>query len=984
MKHHRSSQRPLHWHRLALALATCLAIAPSAFAQSPSATLRGQATADSEITATNPATGLVRKAKADATGNYTLGGLPPGTYEVSTSGAGGAQAVTLQVGQTATLNLTAPAATTTTPSSLEQIEVHATALAEVRTSEIATYITPKQIEALPQGSRNFLAFADTVPGMQFSQGSDGSTKLKSGAQSANGINVYIDGVGQKNYVLKGGVSNQDSTRGNPFPQLAIGEYKVITSNYKAEYDQISSAAITAVTKSGTNEFHGDIFFDYTDQDWRNPTPNELKTDNKVQSMEKQYGVAIGGPIIKDVLQFFFTYEAKDYAEPTEVRIGQNVTLNQLPENLRSQVGTSSIPFNEDLYFGKLTWNVNEENLVELTAKYRSEDQISNIGNGPNLPSFGSTKQQEDKRGDLRWQYSGDHWLNDAHLTFEDSFFSPHALNDGRGYRLTLPGHQEIINAGAGEENQFKGQKGTSLQDDLSYTDFEWNGDHTFKMGFKFKSVKLQALEQAPNSPQYFYDITESIVDPYQVNFGKVVPGVGSGVVESTNKQYGVYFQDDWALNEHLTLNLGLRYDYEKTPSYLDYQLRPGLVNALHNWANIQHTDYNIDDYISTGHNRKAFKDAWQPRLGFSYDIGGDEEHVIFGGVGRAYDRNLFDYLQVEQTKGIFPSYSFNFDTPNHPCTVGTGNCLAWDPKYYDPANLAQLVAANPNLGGEVNLINNKLKTPYSDQLSLGMRNKLGDWNTSVTLQHVSSHDGIIFSLGNRWPDGSFRDPSKPTATWGNQPWGFPIPGYGTLILATNGVETRSNSLLLSVDKPYTNDSRWGATIAYTFNDAKENRVNAADADEHYVFDYPNLAQHGWHRSTGIPRHRLVTTGIVDAGWGMTVSAKLTLASPSTKDATNCHDTTSFDNCFFDPFTPSNTIGFKQFDIAAAKTWDLDGKVQLHLRADLLNVFNWSNWTDYDTWRGGPSPDVNVNFGKVNGTGINLPTRTLKLSIGASF
>ena len=800
MKHHRS-QRPLHWHRLALALAACLAIAPGAFAQTTNATLRGQAPADAEVTATNPATGLVRKVKADAQGNYSLGGLPPGTYEVSAGGAG-AQPVTLQVGQTATLNLTAPPATPTTPASLEQIEVHASTLAETRTSEIATYITPKQIEALPQGSRNFLAFADTVPGMQFSQSSDGSTKLKSGAQSSNGINVYIDGVGQKNYVLKGGVSNQDSSRGNPFPQLAIGEYKVITSNYKAEYDQISSAAITAVTKSGTNEFHGDIFFDYTDQDWRDRTPNEIKTDNKVPSQEKQYGVAIGGPIIKDVLQFFFTYEAKDYAEPTEVRIGENVPLNALPANLQPLVGTSSVPFNEDLYFGKLTWNVNEENLVEFSYKERDEDQLSNIGNGPNVAFFGSTKQQQDKRGDLRWVYTAGDWINEAHITTEDSFFSPHALNDGLGYRLTAPNRNAILNAGAGEENQFKGQKGYSLQDDLTWSNVEWNGTHTFKAGFKYKSVDLKALEQSPNSPQFFYDITASTAIPYHVEFGQVVPGVDPGPVKSTNKQYGVYLQDDWELNEHLTLNLGLRYDYEKTPSYLDYVTRPELVTALHNWANIQHTDYNIDDYISNGHNRKAFKDAWQPRLGFSYDLFGDQEHVIFGGAGRAYDRTLFDYLQLEQTKGVFPRYGFDFNIDGHGCTLSP-TCLAWDPKYYDPTELAKLVAANPNLGGEVNLMNNNLKPPYSDQFSLGMRNTLGEWNTSVTLQHVSSLDGIVFTRGNRLANGAFYNPDNPGATWDNQPWGQPIPGYGTLIKADNGIETRLNALLLALEMPYT-------------------------------------------------------------------------------------------------------------------------------------------------------------------------------------
>src|SRR3546814_16020162 len=86
--------------------------------------------------------------------------------------------------------------------------------------------------------------------MLFSTSNNGESQLRSGAQGANNINVYIDGVGQKNYVTAGGLTGQDDSRGNPFPQLAIGEYKVITSNYKAKYDQISSAAVTAVTKSG--------------------------------------------------------------------------------------------------------------------------------------------------------------------------------------------------------------------------------------------------------------------------------------------------------------------------------------------------------------------------------------------------------------------------------------------------------------------------------------------------------------------------------------------------------------------------------------------------------------------------------------------------------------------------------------------------------------------------------------------------------------
>lgn len=978
-----TTKRPVNRKLLVCALASCLCVAaPNVFAQSTNATLRGQASAGSEITATNVNTGLVRHVTAASDGSYTLVGLPPGTYTVMTA-AGATKTVTLSVAQTATLDLetgaAAPSGAETT--TLEGITVTAQSLVEVKTSEIATYVSQKQIEALPQASRNFLAFADIVPGVTFITKSDGSTQIKSGAQSSNGVNVFIDGVGQKNYVTKGGLSGQDSTRGNPFPQSAIGEYKVITSNYKAEFDQISSAAIIAVTKSGTNEFHGDAFFDYTDQDLRAKTPGEIQNKLQVPSMEKQYGASLGGPIVKDLLQFFVSYEAKDYVTPSEVRLGENVRAADLPADLAALVRPLSEPFKEDLYFGKLTWTPGDVHLFELTTKYRKESDISNVGNGPNTASFGSNKTNDEKRIDLRYQYSGNTWLNDAHLTFEDQSWNPRAITTAPGYRLVTPDRRAILNTGGGEDFQDKGQKGYSFQDDFTYTGFEFAGAHTVKTGLKYKKIEINSFQQQPYNPQFFYDILESYTIPNHVEFGQTVPGVGRRDITSRNSQFGIYLQDDWEVSDKLTLNLGLRWDYEETPSYLDHVTRPDLVAALHNWENIQHTDYNIDNYISNGHNRSAPKDEWQPRLGFSYDLNADQQHVIFGGVGRAYDRNLFDYLALERSKGTFPRYGFDFNTAAHPCDVGTGTCVAWDPAYFDPANLAALVAANPNLGGEVDLINNNIKTPYSDQVSLGMRNALGAWNSSVSVVHIVSHDGIVFTLGNRYPDGTFRPAGT---TWGGQPWGENIPGFGQLILADNGIETRLNSLLLSLDKPYTRDSGWGVTVAYTFSAARENRPNAAESDEHYVFDYPNVNQVGWHRSIGIPRHRLVVTGIIDGPWGVTYSAKGTLASATTLDATNCHNAIDFQHCYFDPFTPSNRYGMRQLDLAASKEWNLDNKIALRFRVDILNVFNRRNYTDFDTWRGGPAPDSNPTFGERNGTGIISPTRTIKVSGGFSF
>ncbi|BCT94038.1 membrane protein [Lysobacter helvus] len=978
---------------LAVALASCvLALGAPAFAQSTSATLRGAATASTRVTATNTATGLSRSVQAGADGNYILAGLPPGVYRVDVEG-GQSRTVTLSVGQNVTLNVAGG------PAQLQSVEVVG-AVQETRTSEVATYVTPKKIESLPQSSRNFLSFADTVPGVIFDTGNDDSTKLRSGAQNSNGVNVFIDGVGQKNYVLKGGISGQDSSRGNPFPQLAVGEYKVITSNYKAEYDQISSAAVTAVTKSGTNDFGGSVFWDRTSDFWRSMTPAEERAGVEANTHTEQYGMSVGGPILKDRLFYFVTYEGKSIDSPRTITPGQMYGGFALPANLQQFTGPLSSPFDEDLWFGKLTWQPDGDNLVELSLKQRNETEITGIG-GQDTFDYGTSKQNDSTRVDLRWQYNQEQWLNDAHITFENEQWSPRATTIGPGFRFTGttgdPFQGAVLNVGGGRDFQDKGQKGWSLQDDFSYFGFE---GHTMKAGFKYKTIDINAFEQQPYNPQYSVDLPEQIFlgnnsfgtyVPWRVQFGAQVPGSPSRDITTKAKQFGIYFQDDWQVTEKLMLNLGLRWDYERSPGYENYVTPPNLVAALRAWPNIHgpNVDYNIENYISDGNNRDAFTGAWQPRLGFSYDLFADERHVIFGGAGRTYDRNLWDYLALEQSKSTFPTYELRFNTPTHPCNPATdAQCFTFNSSFYDPNTLYGIVAATPNLGAEVNLINNDLKTPYSDQFSLGMRNSFGvwgqEWQLSTTYVHIVSKDGIVFSLGNRWPDGSFRNPAVPGATWGNQPFGFPIPGFGTLIKADNGIETKLNQFLVSLEKTYTTDSPWSITFAYTYSDSKENRFNAANSDEHYLFDYPSLDNQPFLMSVGVPKNRLVVSGFMDTIWDMTFSGKLTVSSPYPKDSVNCHDTTSFNNCFFDEFVPDGTYGFKQLDLALRKSFDTQTSFTPWVRVDVLNVFDWHNWTDYDTWRGGPVPDFNPTFGDQNGYNIQGPPRTFKLSVGFDF
>jgi len=844
-------------------------------------------------------------------------------------------------------------------------------------------------------TRNFLEFADTVPGLAFTVDNRGSTSLVGGAQNKSGVNVFIDGVGQKNYVKEGGVSGNFASQGNPFPQLAIGEYKVITSNYKAEFDQITSAAVTADTKSGTNEFHGEAFGTFTGHNFRADTPAERNAGSQVANNDKEFGAAFGGPIIQDLLHFFVTYEGKRLITPVAVTPGGGNTAAAafLPPDVATEFGPSSLPFKEDLYYGKLDWEPTDNDRIVMAAKVRRETQTSNIGYGI-AASAGIAVLNDDTRIDLRWQRTEDWFYNELLLTYEDAYYQPEATSFGNGFLYTYQPKQDqlILDVGPADPraNQFAGQRGPGIQDDFTLSKLQWLGEHIVKTGFKLKRVILTAQDAADVNPQFFYDVnpTGTADTPYKVFFTKEVPGQ-SPIARSDNTQFGIYLQDDWAPTRQLTFNLGVRWDYEKTPAYLDHVTPANVVAGLNSQdpsaapgqtyaQTLAAGGININDYIGNGHNRSAPTNEIAPRFGVSYDITGDQKHVVFGGAGRSYDRDLFTYLQLEQTKSALPQYNLFFNVPERPCTP-SATCLAWNPVYLSGlSSLHPLVDAS-NAGQEVNALNNRLKTPYSDQFSIGMRNRIGDWNTSVTAARILSHDGFAFTLGNRLPTGAFFGPE------GNPPYNNPIPGFGNLILGTNGIETRATQVLVSIEKPFTEESRWGMTFAYTFTDAKQNR----DVNEHYSLDEPTIAQYPFIASNAAAKHRWVTTGTVRGPWQTTLAAKWTLATPIPPNVQACYLPageffSTGSKCTFTASRPPDTFGYKDLDLQVSKSVPVHDGVSVYVRLDLLNVFNNTNYSDYNVDYGsnGNVPANPVTFNQV-GNILGTP-RTLKLQGGVKF
>ena len=298
---------------------------------------------------------------------------------------------------------------------------------------------------------------------------------------------------------------------------------------------------------------------------------------------------------------------------------------------------------------------------------------------------------------------------------------------------------------------------------------------------KYKDVDLTAQDSVPGRPVFYYDVTAAgtATDPWKAVFALPLEGFDSSVT-STDQQLGVFVQDDWVVNDHLTLNLGIRWDIEWNESYLDFadaavpagfaQHRDRAGTHLRPVARpVLRSEYRRRHQRLPRHRQqsRSQEDALPAAARIFVRHRRRSAHVIFGGAGRAYDRTLYDYLQLEQTKFALATSELRFNTRGP--SLHARAPRAWPGIRCTRRIPAPSTALFNGMAGEVNLINNDLEVPYSDQFSLGMRNRLGDWNTSVSVSRIVSKEGFVFTLGNRYPNGDF---------WQNrsQPWGNSPPG----------------------------------------------------------------------------------------------------------------------------------------------------------------------------------------------------------------
>jgi outer membrane receptor protein involved in Fe transport len=977
MRFQRAARRSLFYSS---AIALAMVLVHGAAAQTTTGSIRGYVTnkagaplSGASLTAKNVSTGVQRFATTRENGFYTLPGLTPGEYELSARRIGSAvstQRVQVGVGVDVALNIQLG----DTAVQLAAVSVVAAAPASTRSTEVATNVSQQQINDLPTSSRNFLDLAMLAPGTRVPPDRlDGQSKeFAAGAQPAEQINVFIDGASYKNDIITGGVAGQDASRGNPFPRNAIQEFRIITNNFKAEYQKASSAIITAVTKSGTNTWEGGFFTELQNKNLvSEDSISRAAGISKPDYSRYLVGANLGGPIVPDKLFLFGSYEG-DYQSRTGVTVfGGNVS--QYPAAIQAFNNTShDSPFHENLGFGKLTYVPNEQQQLEVTGSIRHETDTRGFGGqfGDAWRVFSGGENHRDNvyTGTAKHTYFGSTWTNEALLTYQHYLWNQDPID------FTTPIQVSFGNywVGGDDAAQALTQNRFSARDDWTYTGLQWAGAHVIKIGANFDAARYDMNKQLNENPKFVYDNSNGYQFPVQAQVG-----FGNPDIVQNNNQFGVYAQDDWNPTPRLTFNFGVRWDMETGMFNRNYVTPQAVRDSILAYRDSLLINIDPNRYFSDGHNRKLYLGAIQPRLGASYALDKAGRTVAFASFGVFYDRDYYNATLDETYRRQHPNFTINFLPPGTP-SPGPG-AVAWDTSFFSRQGLETLISqiSPPQ---EVFLVPNDLKPPKSNQWSVGVRHDFGQWNGSLTYNGTRSYNGYSYE----WANLALNPATNDCCVTKN------VPAYQNVLVGNNNVHTWYNAMLVQVDRSYVKIGNygWGAGLAYT--------LSKAEAEGGDLFSFPQVTAgplNARHPIADDRTHQFVLNAITDLpwAWGLQLSglAQFMSGSPINK--------LEFVPLPVPPDGPggnqrilvgrARSAWFKNVDLRIAKNFLNVNGMQAAITGSVFNVFNTNNYGCFDETllNAGPTPGTtvpNAHWGK-GGCFITDPRR-FQLGVQYSF
>ncbi|MCK4818559.1 TonB-dependent receptor, partial [bacterium] len=456
-------------------------------------------------------------------------------------------------------------------------------------------------------------------------------------------------------------------------------FQVITNRFSAEYGRSLSGVVNVITKSGTNEWHGDVYsyfrdekldnprwlFDYADMDFK-------EEEEKAKYNQQQYGFSLGGPIVKDKTHIFLNYEG--WNNNATAYVTADPAWSYPGIDISGEVGQFPSTYKANQVFIKLDHQISPKHYLQVSYSLLTGRTRNIYVGGFSTQKFGASVEFDEHLffisetfsisdravNEFRFQYGQrrNDWIpNDRH----PSIYQYTAY----GVITTSGSHPSVDQTNLTKRIQLKNDFYLTLPGTKT-------GEHNLKFGFDLQF--LQGDHDTAYSKNGYYVIWYGTPYYYRQAFGQSQYKFNENV-------YGVYLQDDWKINRHLTLNLGVRWDYNS---------------------------FAPDDTTNIS-----------PRLGFAIDPGGDGRAVIRGGFGIYHDMAFTQLLQTASALGEDGMATITF----YPGASGYPS--DWD-------KIDQLPAGIPTPARDIYTIDPAFNNAYSLQTSLGFSKQIGnDFSFSV-------------------------------------------------------------------------------------------------------------------------------------------------------------------------------------------------------------------------------------------------------------
>lgn len=865
-----------------------------------------------------------RSAVTDETGTYRFGLLPPGPCVITATKEGLNTAKSqLQIGldRTSTVDLTMnPVATAT-------VEVtDATTTVDMKATTVGANYTTDTLAKL-NVSRDFANIALLAPGV---------------SQDNAGFKVYGATGAENNFVVDGinATNVEFGTKGKNVPMEFIQEFQVKTGGYEAEYGKAMGGIINVITKSGGNDFTGDVFV-YSEGAL-------LKTGNKHQddgNLSKplliddktlELGFDVGGAIIKDKLWYFIAYDRRRENQTYGIRLGPEAGQHAPKDSTR------------DLFAAKLTWRLTDaQSLIASvvgdpeTITGAVKDAQGSIGTWDGRNKVGGTDLS------LRYEVTGERWFGQLQVSRHQQ---SNSILPGVGANEIQLVDQTQNGAQSGGFGRWDDKKFT--RDNIAGSITGFLGSHELKAGFDFQYDKADISRSYTGGQQvtllqddglgtatskvyshYWWTTADATISPFYA------PSIVFASKPKHESQ-AYFIQDKWNVMPTLTVNLGARTDQ---------------------------TD--IKDQF--GNTVISLKDEWAPRVGIIYDFRGKGQDKVYGSFSRFYEQVPLD-LVIR-----------SFSVERNPTTYNfSSTAYAPDPAAEAAASTPTTTVTSSIVGSYVEPVDSNLKGSYTDEIILGIE-------STFRTQYVLGAKYIRRYLGRAIEDGL--DVNSPLGDYFIMNPGISSPAgvtYPKAVRDYTGVE-------LTAQRKFADHYTW--QFSYLWSQLKGNYEGAyqgiggvdgtgqLDPNINSAFDLPEFIVNSYGRLSGDRTHQIKANGSYEWDFGLTAGASLTYQTGTPISRLGYHDGYQRYELFLLPRgTEGRTPDTTQLDVNVAYTMALPNKQRLRFVVEVTNLLDSQTATVIDQRYNFAQSDVGQTNTNYKGPFYFQAPRSIRLGIRYSF